>query len=84
MRESKRVNGMLRLQFGEAEAPLNGMRIARFEFQIGEPFQGLRQAEFLGSSFSKNATQLLTHRGQFELTEFLWQGHRKHPFGKTE
>jgi hypothetical protein len=75
---------MLRLQFGKPEAALNGMRIAGFQFEIGEPFERLSQAEFFDCGLRKNPVQLLTHRGQFELAQFLLQSHRKIPFGKTE
>ncbi len=38
MLEQERVDGVLHMQAGEAEAPLHGAAVARLQFQVGEPF----------------------------------------------
>ena len=61
MVEVKGVDAGLNLQAGTFEAALNGTMLARVQFQVGEPFQGSRDAEVFGRGFSDGGLQISSH-----------------------
>ena len=69
--EVEAVDGVLGMQAGEAETALDGAAVARFQFQVGERFQCLREAEVLVGGVRERLIELAAHRGQAELVQFL-------------
>jgi len=81
MLEVEAVDGMLGMQAGHAEASLDGAAVARVQFQIGERFQCLREAQVLSRGVGDHLVELLAHRRQAELVQFHMEGSHKSPFG---
>ena len=50
MFEVEAVDGVLRLQAGQTEAAFDGAAVARFQFQVGERFQGCAKLRFLAAA----------------------------------
>jgi len=71
MFEVEAVDGVARLQTGQAEAALNGILVARFQFQIRERFQSLRKAQVFGRRVARDLIELAAHRRQRQLIQFL-------------
>ena len=71
--EVEAVDRVLRMQPRQTEAAFDGTAVAGFQFQIGERFQRLREAEILGRGISDRLIQLAAHRRQAELVQFLMQ-----------
>ena len=65
--EVEGVNAGLGLQPRAFETPLDSALRARFDFQVGEPFQGGCSTEILGRSFSQSRLQLAAHGGEAQL-----------------
>jgi hypothetical protein len=84
MSEVEAVDGVLRLQTGEAEAALDRARVAGLQFQISERFERLREAKIPASRLSNRLIQLAAHGGQAELIPFRVQGCYRTPFGHEE
>jgi hypothetical protein len=75
MLEQERVDGVLHMQAGEVEPPLHSAAIARFQFQVGEPFQSSRRAEALFCGMLESLVELTAHGGQAESFQFLGECH---------
>jgi len=73
MFEVKAVDGVLRMETRETEASIDGTAVAGLEFQVGQRFERLRQAEVPGCGVSYHLIQLANHRGQAELVQLLMQ-----------
>ena len=73
MVEVKGIDGVFGLQAGELEAAFDGTLRAGLQFQIQESFQDLSDAEIFASSISQGLIQMMAHRGQVELFQFLLQ-----------
>jgi hypothetical protein len=71
MLEVELVNSVLGVETGEAEAALDSPLVAGFQFQIGQPLEGGREAEILGSRFGQDPIQFAAQGGEPELLEFL-------------
>ena len=82
--EVEAVDGVLGMQAGHAEASLDGAAVARVQFQIGERFQCLREAQILSRGVGDHLVELLAHRRQAELVQFQMQGGHRIPFGIAE
>ena len=67
------VDGRLALQAREFEAAFDGTLVTSFELAIEECFQGLGEAEIPGGGVSQHRIQLLAHRRQVQLIQFLLQ-----------
>ncbi len=81
MSEVEAVDGVLRLQTGEAEAALDRAHVASLQFQISERFKRLREAKIFASCLRDRLIQLAAHGGQAELIQFRVQGCHRTPFG---
>ena len=53
---------------------------ARFQFHIGEQFDGGRDAEVSGRGFSDRCFDLAAHRFQVQLLQFLFERSHRVPF----
>jgi len=73
-----------RLQARQAEAALNGILVAGFQFQVRERFQSLRKAQVLGRRVASDLIELAAHRRQRQLIEFLVQQGHAIPFANEE
>ena len=82
--EVEAVDGVLGMQAGHAETALDGAAVARVEFEIGERFQCLREAQVLSRGVGDHLIELLAHRGQAELIQFQMQRGHRIPFGIAE
>jgi hypothetical protein len=80
MFEVEAVDRVLRMQAGETEAALNGTAVARFQFQVGEGFEGLRQAQVLGRGLNDHLIELAAHRRQAGLVQFQGECGHGDPF----
>ena len=69
--ELEAVDGTSNAETRETKAALNGTSVAHFQFAIGECLQRGRKTEIFGSSISQNLIQILAHRRQVELIQFL-------------
>ena len=78
------VDGRLALQAREFEATFDGALVAGFEFAIEECFQGLGEAEILGSGVSQDLIQMEAHCRQVQLIQFQLQGDHRSPFWSGE
>jgi hypothetical protein len=67
MREAKLVDGGLSGEAREIEAALDGAAVASFQLQIGQAFQGRREAKILGRGLGCDRLQCLSHGGQAQL-----------------
>ena len=81
MGEVELVEGRLSGKVREFEAALDGALAASFQFEVRQPFQGRRETKILIRRLSRHHFQILSHGGQGQLVEFLFQGHRRTPFG---
>jgi hypothetical protein len=79
--EVEAVDGVLAMQAGHAEAAFDGAAVAGVEFEIGERFQCLREAQVLSRGVGDHLIELLAHRGQTELIQFQMQRGHTVPFG---
>ena len=50
MLKQEGVNGVLHMQAGAVKTPLDGAAVARFQFQVGEPFQGSRRLRLFSAA----------------------------------
>jgi hypothetical protein len=75
MLEQEGVDGVLPMQAGEVEPTLHGAAVARFQFQVGEPFHGSRGAEALFSGMLESLIELTAHGGKAESFQFLGECH---------
>ena len=73
----RRLSGKAR----ELEPSLDGVPVAGFQFQVGQTFQSGGEAKILVGRFLGHRLQFLGHGGQAKLRQFLFQGHRRIPFG---
>lgn len=71
--EVEAVDGVLGMQAGHAETAFDGAAVARVEFEIGERFQCLCEAQVLSRGVGDHLIELLAHRGQTELVQFQLQ-----------
>ena len=54
--------------------------VTRFQFHVGEQFEGDRDAEISASRLSDRRLRLAAHRFQIELLQFLFEGSHRIPF----
>lgn len=80
MVEVEGVDAGLRLQTRALKATLDGAAVTRFQFHVGEQFEGGRDAEISGSRVSDRRFRLAAHRFQIELLQFLFEGTHRIPF----
>ena len=59
------------MQTREAEAAFDGAAVAGFQFEIHQRFKSLGEAEVSGGGVSYRLIQLVAHRGQAQLVQFL-------------
>jgi len=71
--EVKAVDGMPGMEARETEAAFDRPAVTGFQFEIHEGFESLGKAEISGGGVSDRLIQLVTHRGQAELVQFLLQ-----------
>ena len=81
MGEVELVEGRLSGKMRKFEAALDDALAASFQFEVSQPFQGRGEAKILIRRLSRHHFQVLSHGGQGQLVEFLFQGHRQTPFG---
>ena len=81
MGELELVERRLSGKAGELEAPLDGVPVAGFQFQVGQTFQSGAEAKILRGRFLGHRLQFLGHGRQAKLSQFLFQSHRQIPFG---
>jgi hypothetical protein len=84
MFEVEAVDGVPRLQARQAEAALNGVLVAGFQFQVRERFQSLRKAQVFGCRVASDLIELAAHRRQCQLIQFLVQMGHAIPFVNEE
>jgi len=56
----------------------------RFQFHIGEPFQGRGRTEILACRLREGRLQTVAHDRQIQIEEFLFQGYHRIPFRVAE
>ena len=71
MTELEAVDRGAGAETGETKAALDGTAVSGFQFAIGERFQGSCETEVFGGGISQNLIQLLAHRREAELIQFL-------------
>jgi len=82
MGEVELVEGGPRGKPGKLEATLDGAAVARFQFHIGQAFQGGGEAKIFACRLAADRHQRLSHGRQAQLAQFVFQGHgEKTPFG---
>ena len=59
------------VQTRETEAALDGTAVADFKFAVGKRFQRGSESEVFGGGISQDLIQILAHRRQTELIQFL-------------
>src|ERR1700730_1676780 len=82
--ELKAVDGVLRMQSRSPEASLDGPTVAGFQFDVDKGFERFGEAAVSGCVIRDRLIQLLDHRGQAELVEFLVQCGHGTPFRTEE
>ena len=71
MVELEAIDGVARAETREAKTALDGAAVADFQFAVGKRFKRRRQTEVFGGSISQNLIQILAHRREAELIQFL-------------
>jgi len=71
MVEVEAVDGVLGLQASEPEAAIDRAGLTCFEFAVQQGFESFRGAEILAGRISQSLVQVLAHRGQVQLIQFL-------------
>jgi hypothetical protein len=80
MVELKAVDAGPRLQTRGLEAAINGTSCPSFQLHVSEPLQGGGHTHVFGGSFSNRLFDLMTHGGQVQLLQFLFEGGHYVPF----
>src|SRR5262245_35601086 len=83
MLEQEGVDGVLHMQAGEVETPLHGAAVARFQFQVSQPFQSSRRAETFFGGVLESLIQLAAHSGEPELFQFFGECHDFSSFSES-
>jgi len=65
------VDRRFRLQTGKLETTLDGTLLSALDLAIDQCFQALRQAEILRGGLSQHLIQMVAHRCQVQLLQFL-------------
>ena len=82
--EVEAVDRVLRMEAGHTETALDSAAVARVQFEIGECFQCVCEAQVLSRGISDHLIELPAHRRQTELIQFQMQRGHKTPFGIAE
>ena len=84
MMKVEAVDGGPGLQAGDSEATFDGTLLPTLQLAIQKRFQGLRQAEILAGCLSQHRIQMLAHRGQIQMLQFLLEWGHRSPFWMEE
>ena len=71
MAELETINRGTDSETRETETAFDGTGVADFQFAVRKPLQRSGETEVFGSGISQNLIQILTHRREAELIEFL-------------